>query len=456
MIRILRYTFSTILAVILSGCYLSSGLCNYAMAHIGSTGNSAVDDNSIPDMPVIVSVEFSKGSTDNVRITWKDGETTAAESEKLYRIYWMYYQPGDPATQMSYSFMDIPVTEAKPDYSCNFSRNDIVSGFTLGDAVSLFSTYSLPLAFRVSVIVKGSESPLSDSFCPVQDYSAEFDNCTRILSYQWNMAKYNLIPVNADRYAIKINGQYVIWNTSPNAITGDKLEGSVIVPDNIGAGKISVEMEVTGFGSTQFKELEIPAPLLPSSLSLNTVEIDSQGNLKADWAVTGGSNVFYRFMGTATDGGDFSTLASGFEAGRTPVNLRISTERYFRLDAYCPDIPEFYKSSNVIFAKPEIIPEQLQEVIMPKAVTPLWNSPEAITVLKPVFNPDPGTDCELYIHDRYGAKVFEVKGRTNNVEWPVTVKGSRAQEGMYLYYLQYRTASGKTVKKTGSFLVLYP
>ena len=459
MIRILRYAFSTIFIAVLLGCYLSFLLCDYCMANIGNTGNSVMADNSIPDMPVITSVEFSKDTdagSDIVRITWKDGEATAVESEKLYRIYWMYYQPDDPATQMSYSFMDIPVTEAIPVYSFNFKRNDIISGFTSGDAVSLFNTYILPLAFRVSVIVKGAESPLSDSYCPVQNYSADFDNCSRLLSCEWNMAKHNLIPVSVDKYTIEVNGQPLNWRTSPEVISGDKLKGSVIVPDIIGAGKISVEMDIADLGRTQFQDIEISEPLLPASLSLNTIEIDNLGNLKADWAVTGGDNVYYRFMGAATDAGDFSALASGLEAGHTPVNLRISAERYFRMDAYCPNSPEFYKSSDVVFAEPEIISEQAQEIIVPKTITPLWNSTEAITVFKPVLNPNPDADCELYIYDRYGAKVFEIKGRTNNVEWPATVKGSKAREGMYVYYLQYRTASGKSVKKTGSFLVLYP
>ena len=446
MIRILRHIFRTVFFAALLGYCLS--------LVAGVTGS-----NAIPDMPDIISVEYSKytdSGSDIVRLTWKDGETTATENEKLYRIYWMYYQPDDPATQMSYSFMDIPVTEAKPSYSCSFSRNDIVSGLTSGNAVSLFGTYSLPLAFRVSVIVKGSESPLSDSFCPVQDYSSDFDNCTRLLSYEWNAAKRNLIPVGADKYSVKINGQPVDWKALPEPVVGDKLKGSLILPDNIGAGKISVEMDVTGLGVTQFQELEISGPLLPSALSINNVKIDNLGNLKADWTITGGDNVLYRFMGATTNNGNFSDLASGLEAGRTPVDVRISAERYFRMDAYCPNSPDFYKSSDVVFAEPEIIPEQGQEVIMPKTITPLWSSPEAITTLKPVFNPDPGTDCELFIYNRYGARVFETKGRTNNIEWPATIKGSKAQEGMYVYYLQYRTASGKTVKKTGSFLVLYP
>jgi len=58
-------------------------------------------------------------------------------------------------------------------------------------------------------------------------------------------------------------------------------------------------------------------------------------------------------------------------------------------------------------------------------------------------------------YDRNGAKVFETKDV--NAGWNgQLLNGKPANEGVYTYYLKFRTEMGRLIEKTGTFALLLP
>ena len=107
-------------------------------------------------------------------------------------------------------------------------------------------------------------------------------------------------------------------------------------------------------------------------------------------------------------------------------------------------------------------------VWMPKGFIPeagvpyeeLENYPNAM--FKPFFCPLP-EEFTFHVYDRNGAKVFETNdleaGRDGQLKngWDGRLmNGKPASEGIYTYYLKFRTAMGRIIQKSGTFSLLLP
>ena len=106
--------------------------------------------------------------------------------------------------------------------------------------------------------------------------------------------------------------------------------------------------------------------------------------------------------------------------------------------------PEQFAISNVV----RIIPES--DIYTPQAFTP---DGDGQNDEYKVFFSYPPEDFLLCIYDRIGAKLFETKN--SDMGWDGNLKGSKpANEGVYSYYLKYRTARGRLVEKRGTFALI--
>jgi len=120
----------------------------------------------------------------------------------------------------------------------------------------------------------------------------------------------------------------------------------------------------------------------------------------------------------------------------TPVSPKSSSER---------------AESNSVCIKPE------SDIFIPQAFTPKDPGPDPNAPndkFKPFFSYEP-QEYTLLLYDRTGAKVFETKDTT--VGWDGTLmNGKPASEGVYVYYITYRTAIGRMIEKKGKFVLLLP
>jgi gliding motility-associated-like protein len=92
------------------------------------------------------------------------------------------------------------------------------------------------------------------------------------------------------------------------------------------------------------------------------------------------------------------------------------------------------------------------EILMPNAFTP--NGDGFNDKIKPVLTFIPKRYL-FQVFDRSGSLVFE----TTNPEtaWDGKIKGgTRAMEGVYIYYVKLTTTSGIAVEQNGQITVFYP
>ena len=102
--------------------------------------------------------------------------------------------------------------------------------------------------------------------------------------------------------------------------------------------------------------------------------------------------------------------------------------------------------SNMVCIKPE------SNIFIPKAFTP--NVAGINSEFKPFFSYPP-VEYMLFVYDRNGAKVFETKDI--DAGWNGQfLNGKPASEGVYTYYLKFRTELGRLVEKRGTFSLILP
>jgi hypothetical protein len=103
--------------------------------------------------------------------------------------------------------------------------------------------------------------------------------------------------------------------------------------------------------------------------------------------------------------------------------------------------------SNSICLQPE------SDIFIPQAFTP--NSSNPVNAgYKPFFSYEP-VEYIMFLYDRSGAKIFET--RNTGDAWDGRLKnGKPANEGVYLYYIKYRTVKGRLIEKRGTFLLVLP
>ncbi len=102
--------------------------------------------------------------------------------------------------------------------------------------------------------------------------------------------------------------------------------------------------------------------------------------------------------------------------------------------------------SNSVCIQPE------SEIFIPQAFTP--NGDGMNDEYRPYFSYDP-VEYLFIAYDRNGAKVFQ----TQNIgdTWDGRLKnGKPANEGVYGYYIKFRTAKGRLVEKRGTFTLVLP
>ena len=102
--------------------------------------------------------------------------------------------------------------------------------------------------------------------------------------------------------------------------------------------------------------------------------------------------------------------------------------------------------SNTVCIKPE------SDIFIPQAFTP--NDDGQNDEYKPFFSYPP-QEYILHVFDRTGAKVFQTEDFS--VGWDGKLKnGKPANEGVYVFYLKFRTAKGRLVEKRGTFSLVLP
>jgi len=102
--------------------------------------------------------------------------------------------------------------------------------------------------------------------------------------------------------------------------------------------------------------------------------------------------------------------------------------------------------SNTVCIKPE------SDIFIPKAFTPDTGGIDG--EYKPFFSYPP-QEYLFVAYDRIGAKVFETKDIDAGWNGQL-MNGKPASEGVYTYFLRFRTAMGRLIEKTGTFVLLRP
>jgi len=107
--------------------------------------------------------------------------------------------------------------------------------------------------------------------------------------------------------------------------------------------------------------------------------------------------------------------------------------------------------SNLLCITPE------SDIWIPQAFTP--NVAGINSEFKPFFSYPPKEYANEYtfiVYDRTGAVLFEVRGNSE-IGWDGRLKnGKIAGEGVYMYYIKFRTDMGRLVEKKGTFSLLLP
>lgn len=89
-------------------------------------------------------------------------------------------------------------------------------------------------------------------------------------------------------------------------------------------------------------------------------------------------------------------------------------------------------------------------IFIPEGFTP--NGNDVNRVFKPWFAFTP-ISYSLVIFNRFGFKVFETKNIDNG--WEGNYNGKPALDGVYVYFITFKTSSGKTVEKSGNLSLIY-
>jgi len=107
--------------------------------------------------------------------------------------------------------------------------------------------------------------------------------------------------------------------------------------------------------------------------------------------------------------------------------------------------------SNLLCITPE------SDIFVSQAFTP--NAVGINSEFKPFFSYPPkeyASEYTFIVYDRTGAVLFEVRGNSD-VGWNGRLKnGKLAGEGVYVYYVKFRTDKGRFVEKKGTFILLLP
>ena len=91
------------------------------------------------------------------------------------------------------------------------------------------------------------------------------------------------------------------------------------------------------------------------------------------------------------------------------------------------------------------------EIQVPSAITPATN--DINSVFKPRFDFAP-EEYRLIVLDRGGRKMFETTDPGEG--WSGRFNGENANEGVYVYFIQYTDYSGHFRTRTGNLTLLYP
>ena len=110
-----------------------------------------------------------------------------------------------------------------------------------------------------------------------------------------------------------------------------------------------------------------------------------------------------------------------------------------------PNSRDEYAISNKVCIKPE------PKLYIPQAFTP--NSGDVNSKYKPTFTPVFPDEYMMILYDRTGAKVFETKNPDEGWDGRL-INGKAANEGVYAYFMRYKTSVGRVVEKKGTFALI--
>jgi gliding motility-associated-like protein len=109
------------------------------------------------------------------------------------------------------------------------------------------------------------------------------------------------------------------------------------------------------------------------------------------------------------------------------------------------------RNTGVLSSSNELSLSVNSDVFIPNAFTP--NDDGLNDVFLPVFSIIP-QEYKLIIYDRQGLRVFV--STSVDKGWDGTINGTKAAEGVYMYFIEYMTFTGKRARLNGNLTLFYP
>lgn len=109
------------------------------------------------------------------------------------------------------------------------------------------------------------------------------------------------------------------------------------------------------------------------------------------------------------------------------------------------------KDTEVTALSNELTLSVNSDILLPNVFTP--NDDGLNDVFLPVFSFTP-EEYTLIIYDRHGIPIFTSKNP--DIGWDGTAKGIKAGEGVYMYFIEYKSFTGKREKHLGHVTLFYP
>ena len=184
------------------------------------------------------------------------------------------------------------------------------------------------------------------------------------------------------------------------------------------------------------------------SLNLNDDNIELRWNSYRDWIGNVGS--YKLFVNTGTQFVEEDLIA----AGDTMINIRYSDFMYEIKGGDACFIIKAYEASNPYGPAGEsrssvICIPTTENVFIPNTFTPDGN--DINDYFCPVLSFTPA-NYHLLITDLRRNKVFETRSHTE--EWDGKLNGNRLPQGVYLWFLEIITPSGRNFSKTGTVTII--
>lgn len=337
---------------------------------------------------------------------------------------------------------------------------------------------------------------LAVAFCNAQNLVVngsfeEYTNCPYAYSQIYFCTGWTSTQITCDYYNVcapsiqEIGGPYPASMSVPQNVFGyqqaydghaycgflgleENFEGSLMVPLTIGA-KYFVSFRVSfAFNANE----SVSAVLATNKIGLLFTDVQHPNEIQgqvpypnyahvytddiisdtSNWVVISGAFIAdsaYRYImvGQLFDG-EKETLS----LIPTPPSYALS---YYYVDAICVSSDSAFVAGGCGYTQNTdttvlypIDTTHINIFAMPTAFTPNGDN------VNDIYQPVPAnTNVTVFrIYNRWGEKIYEARG--TNVGWDGKYKGEPQPPDVYTYYIEVKTAKGKTESKTGSFTLL--